>query len=167
MVPWIISLLIALVPNPPKETDYTAVARAIDAAAHEFPLPGEDGVVEMATELSVLAWAEGGMRVDAVAQDYAGFSWGLWQIHESNFKRLGISRLDAMNPMVAAKAAAKLILESHRICRKEPVANQLAEYAAGLGRCDIPEGVQASQVRMGRAQRLLKEHPPRWSNLNE
>ena len=162
MLQWILSLMIFACPTAPRY-DFMDIAKAIDVAAHEAPLyKSDDGVERTVVELVAVGAWESAFKADAVASDWAGFSRGWAQVHDSNLPRLGITLIDAVTPLPAAKAALKLMAESHRICRHLPLEDQLSEYASGRALCDTPEGLRDSKNRMGLAARLLRVKGPRW-----
>lgn len=167
MVPWLIACVVALnAALYPRTTVSDAVAvdiaQSVNEAAHAFPLPGDNGVVETAIELVTLAGVEGHFDPDAVAIDYAGWSASYFQIHVTNAHRLGLTTYDLFDSFKTARAAAFLIVESHRVCSKYPDDYALSMYAVGRGRCTEPQGVKLSRVRMGLAHWLLRTHPVYW-----
>jgi len=166
---WITSVLLALAtalyPRTPVP-DLRELARAIDVAAHKTPLPGEDGVVEMAVELSVLAATEGHLRADAVGVDFYGTSMGAWQIHETTLGYLGATREDTFDLEVAARLAAKLVKKSHEVCRARAWEERLAWFASGGPTCSVTEGLAASRRRMRLAEWVQASHPAYWTEAN-
>lgn len=163
MVAWILSMMLLCAPAGVNTSRFWEVAEAIDVASHETPLyQTDDGVERTAAELVALAYYESRFDPMAVASDWAGFSWGLFQEHETNFPRLGITWRDAVTPLPAARAALVLLAESHRICRGRPLEEQLSEYASGRGTCSTPEGLRDSRVRMRLAASLLRRQPAYW-----
>lgn len=164
---WILALLVLAAPPDASRPDFEEIATAIDVAAHEAALyPGEDGVARTVAELVAVAARESHLRPGAAASDWAGFSYGLYQIHETNFASLGITWVDATTPLPASRAALKLLAESHRVCRALPLEDQLSDYASGMGRCDVPEALRASRNRMTLAAWLLARQPVRWVDLS-
>lgn len=154
---WILALLVLAAPPDAAKKDFDEIADAIDEAAHESPLYAtDDGVERTVAELVAIAVRESHLRPYAVGVDWAGFSYGLFQIHETNFARLGIDWKDAMTPGAAARAALVLLAESHRVCRERPLEEQLAHYASGGPTCDVPAGLAASRNRMALAGRLAR-----------
>jgi len=157
MVPWILRCLhvlaLSLYPTTP-EPPLDETARAIDVAAHQVPLDGDDGVVEMARELAVLAATEGHLRPDAVARDRFGESYGLFQLHETTLRWLRRPKEDAFDPVTAALIAAVLIRKSHAVCAKAGKGAELGWYASGGPTCSVPEGLAASARRMRLAASL-------------
>jgi hypothetical protein len=154
---WILALFALCAPPDASRGDFPEIARAFDVAAHEAPLYAtDDGVERTVRELVALATRESHLRPDAMGADWAGFSFGLFQIHETNFPRLGITWHEAISPLASARIALKLLAESHRVCRARPLAEQLGHYASGGPTCDVPEGLAASRNRMALAERLAR-----------
>lgn len=170
MYPWILALLVLAAPPDASRADFPEIAQAIDVAAHESPLyVTEDppvGVARTVAELVAVATRESHLRPDAIGSDYAGFSYGLFQVHETNFSRLHLTWRQAITPLDATRAALVLLAESHRICRGRPIEEQLSEYASGRGRCDTPEGLRDSRNRMALARSLLARRPPYWTDTS-
>jgi hypothetical protein len=168
MIPWLCGCLAALhallYPQEPHAA-FIDIAHVIDDAAHATPLGGDDGLVEMAAELAVLAATEGHLRREAEATDQWGRSASYFQVHESNAARLGLTYIDLFDPEKTAHAAAVLVFESHRVCAHFSPDSALAEYATGRGRCDEPLGVKLSRIRMGLARWLLQTHTPYWMEV--
>jgi hypothetical protein len=163
MEAWILALIALCAPHDASPDAFPEIAHAIDVASHEAPLYAEDdGVERTAAELVALAAREGHMRADAMAMDWAGFSFGLYQLHSTNFRRLGITWREADTPLEATRAALVLLAESHRVCHRRPLAEQLAHYASGGPSCDVPEGLTASRNRMALAAYLLRARPAFW-----
>ena len=165
---WIFSLMVLLQPAAPWRGTYERTARAIDDAAHEAPLyPGEDGVERTAALLVAVAWRESRFDPMARATDCCGESLGLFQVHGTNARRLGLMGVSELfDPLTNARAALALLAESLRICAKSLPDERLAEYASGLALCDVPEAVRDSRAKTRIAARLLREHPPFWSEAS-
>ena len=170
MFQWILALLVLAAPPDASREDFDAIAQAIDVAAHESPLyvtdEREDGVARTVVELVAVATRESHLRPDAIGSDYAGFSYGLFQLHETNFLRLHLTWREAIAPLAGTRAALVLLAESHRVCRGRPIEEQLSEYASGRGRCDTPEGLRDSRNRMALARSLLARRPPYWTDTS-
>ena len=194
MLPWISACLLALVHwlYPGAEIDSLGeqrIAEAIDSAAHEVPLADpldsvlttgldfweyDNGVVEMAAEMIVLALTEGHLDARAVGVDGFGSSYGAWQIHETTLEYalrkwvpqpqyLLSTPIDiALDARPAGVLAAHLIRESHLVCARRPIDERLAWYASGGPTCDVTEGLTASRRRMRLVRRMLHEHPVYW-----
>ena len=162
---WILALL-ALVATPESQRDrFGEIATAIETAASARPLySSDDGPQRTVAELVALAARESHLVVQAVGYDDYGRSFGLFQVHETNFDRLGVMAEETSDPMEAVSMALTLLAESHRVCRARPSEEQLSEYASGMGRCDTPEGIRDSRNRMHLASWLLKTRPPFWTS---
>jgi hypothetical protein len=81
----------------------------------------------------------------------------------SNLANLGLTKKEQLFDVETnLRAALKLMRISHRICRRRPPEDGLANYASGGGTCDVPEGLVASRRRMKLAATLLRRHRPRW-----
>jgi hypothetical protein len=93
-------------------------------------------------------------------------SVGLFQVHDSNARRLGLQGSDLFgqlfDPVTNARAAMVLLAESVRLCGKYPLEDQLAEYAVGRAICDAPAGLRDSRAKTKLAARLLRQRPVRW-----
>lgn len=167
MVAWIVSLILYLHGAVAASTAHQ-IAESIDAAAEARPLYRGDFAVERTiAELVAIAHREGHFEINAIGSDGFGESYGLYQIHETNLKRLGITREEALSdPKAQTEAALTLLRESHRVCHNVPLEEQLAHYASGRGRCDIPEAVADSRNRMQLALRLFARRP-RWIERHE
>lgn len=146
--------------------DGAALAAGIDAAAREHPLPGPDGVAEMARELAVLAATEGHFDAGAIGRDQFGVSLGAYQLHETTLRWLGRSYAEAFDPMASAEIAAGLIVKSHEVCAEREPAHALGWYASGGAGCDVPEGLAASERRMRYAERL-RAIPVYWAERRQ
>jgi hypothetical protein len=162
MAIWILSLMHLLVPQAPYADTFPATAAAIDKVAHEAPLyDDDDGIVRTAAELVALAYHESRFDPRAVAKDKS--SLGLTQIDVSNLTNLGLAKKEELfDAETNLRAALKLMRISHRICRRRPPEDGLANYASGGGTCTVPEGLIASRRRMKLAMDLLRKHPPQW-----
>jgi membrane-bound lytic murein transglycosylase MltF len=162
MAAWILSLMQLLVPQAPYVDTFPATAAAIEKVAHEAPLyDDDDGVVRTIAELVSLSFCES--HFDPRAVDKTKTSFGLTQIDASNLKNLGLtSKEQLFDPETNLRAALKLMRISHRLCRRHPPEERLANYASGGGTCSVPEGLVASRRRMKLAATLLRHHPPHW-----
>jgi hypothetical protein len=166
MAIWILSLMQLLVPHAPYADTFPATAAAIEKVAHESPLyDTDDGVVRTVAELVSLSFHES--RFDPRAIDKTKTSFGLAQVDASNLANLGLSRHEELfDPETNLRAAIKLMRISHRLCRRRPIEDGLANYASGGGTCSVPEGLKASRQRMRFAAALLRRHPPRWTDVS-
>lgn len=162
MTPWILSLILFLVPRAPFAATFQKTAESIDRVAHEAPLyPGEDGVERTAAELVAVAFFESHFDPKATFVEKDGStSTGLLQINSSNERWLGVNTTDLEDPETNLRAAVKLMKGSHRACRGRPWAEQLALFTSGDTECRA--GREASRHRLELAARLLREHPVYW-----
>jgi hypothetical protein len=162
MAIWILSLMQLLVPHAPYADTFPATAVAIDKLAHEAPLYDDDnGVVHTVADLVALSFHES--KFDPRAIDKTHSSFGLTQIDGSNLKSVGLTKIEQLfDPETNLRAALKLMRISHRLCRRRPLDERLANYASGGGTCSVPEGLVESRRRMRLSARLLRRHPPRW-----
>jgi hypothetical protein len=157
---WIVQLMLLLQPQAPWIDTYADTARAIDVAAHEFPLfEGEDGPSRTAAELVAIAWYEAKFNPRAVADDGSG-SVCLGQV---DVRGLGVSAeslLESVDNCVEAMLVR--IRESHRVCalRGRPPLERLGQYTGGGGACD--RGLEAARRRAGLADWLVRRWPVRW-----
>ena len=167
MIAWIVTLLVHLQASI-DVSSAERIAEAINHQAQISPLYSGDFAVEKTiVELVALAARESRFVVDAVGYDGFGESYGLYQIHETNLKRLQITRDEALHDADRQTFAALILLrESHRVCRASPLEEQLAHYASGRGRCDLPEALADSRNRMRLALHLLRRRP-RWIERRE
>jgi hypothetical protein len=160
MSAWILSLMLFLQPAAPWIDTYASTARAIDVAAHEFPLfEGEDGVSRTAAELVAIAWYESRFNPRAVAEDGSG-TVCLGQI---DVRGLGVSAeslLEDVRDCVEAMVARAR--ESHRVCtlRGRKYNERLGQYTGGGGGCD--RGLEAARRRGKLADWLVRRWPVRW-----
>lgn len=176
LTPWILASLLALHaivyprdPLPPSSA-LEELASAIDHAAHAQPLSSsatgeggeDDGVIEMAAELAVLAVVEGHLSVDAIGLDDFGESLGAFQIHETTLRWLAVPRRAAFDPRASAAIAAQLVAKSHAVCRARPREEALGWFASGGRGCSVPEGLAASRRRMALAAWVRQRVPMRW-----
>ena len=163
---WIVALILSCCPQAPRAT-LDEVADAIDIAAHEVPLYStDDGVERTVAELVAVASFESRFDPNAIAEDWAGFSYGLFQIHETNFARFHIGPKRARNPLDSARVALLLLRESHNLCGYLPLEDRLSEYASGRGLCSTREGLEDSRRKMAVVKRLLSLKIPRWIDLS-
>ena len=165
MTPWILACLTALSSwlYPAERIEPSRdLAEAIDVAAHAHPLPGDDGLPEMARELAVLSATEGHFAARAEGPDQFGVAFGAWQIHESTLRWMGRTPEDASDYGAGALLAAELVARSHSVCRRREHLDALGWYASGGPGCAVPEGLAASARRVKLADRLRREVPTVW-----
>lgn len=159
MNPWITLLILAVMPR-----GYVAnprVVEAIDVASSTRPLyAGESGPTKTAALLVAILSRESRFEFDAVGRDDLGESYGLGQIHESNLRRLRLTREMALEPLPNLLGTLTLIQESFRACRGSPEFDRLAMYAAGRGRCFDPWAIRDSRYKSQLAKRLAAVPPP-------
>ena len=148
---WLLHLMLLCAPADAPLWRFDEIADAIHDAS--------EGDAEHAAVLVALAAREGHFNPDAVAADHAGYSWGLYQIHESNFGWLGITWDDATSALSSSPIALRLVEESRRVCRARPEEERLAWYAAGGPTCDVPEGLADSRNRVALEKWLLRTSP--------
>jgi len=160
MVTWILGLIVALQGASPWSDTYVATARAIDEAAHLFPVyPGEDGPAKTAVELVAISFFESHFNPKALAEDGSG-TVCLGQIDIRGLPYSAAELLDDVRSCVEAMILR--IRESHRVCRlahRRPE-ERLGQYTGGGAACS--RGLDASRRRARLADYLIKAHPPRW-----
>lgn len=162
MTAWIAALLVLCVGTSTYVPD-PRVVRAVDRVAHLHPLfRGDDGVVRTAAYLVAISHREGHLDPEALSTDEFGVAAGLGQISQTNFKRLGVTLEDMLDPEKNLLATATLLEESLRICKDSPPEERLAEYAGGRGNCTFPEAVRDSRNRVALAEYLLRAKRPTW-----
>lgn len=157
---WILQLMLALQGSAPWIDTYPSTARAIDRAAHLFPVyDGEDGVSRSAAELVAIAWYEAKFNPRAVAADGSG-SVCLGQVDVRGLGVRAESLLESVDDCVEAMLVR--IRESHRVCalRGRPPLERLGQYTGGGGGCD--RGLEAARRRAGLADWLVRRWPVRW-----
>lgn len=159
MIPWILALIRLCAPSDAPKERFNDVATAIDEVAKE-----EGDNVALVPVLVALAARESRFDPHALGHDEFGHSWGLYQHHETNFPRAGLTPELIVDPLVATITAAWMIEQSRAVCRHHPREEQLGWYASGGPTCDVPEGLEASRNRMRLADQLLRERPPFWSS---
>jgi membrane-bound lytic murein transglycosylase MltF len=162
MTAWIAALFVLCVGTSTYVPD-PRVVLAVDRVAHAHPLfTGDDALLRTTVLLVSISHREGHLNPEASSTDAYGEAVGLGQIHETNFKRLGVTRTDMLDPEKNLEATATLLEESLRICRDSPPEERLAEYAAGRGDCTSREAVADSRNRVALAEYLLRARRPTW-----
>jgi hypothetical protein len=160
---WILSLIYKLEPKPACGENCISIARSMSDWSIKNPLfvtrGSVDGKAETGSLLVALSWHESRF-VEDVKGDHKT-SFGLYQINfdtaklvETKAKREDLIEVDSATPI-----ALRLIKESMKICKDEPLQYQLAWYAWGRDGCHR-EGFVKSMHRIQLAQRLYKENPP-------
>jgi hypothetical protein len=160
MVAWILTMMVALQGAAPWLDTYPTTARAIDRAAHAFPVyEGEDGPARTAAELVAIAWYESRFNPRAVAEDGSG-TVCLGQIDVRGLGVAAEALLESVNDCVEAMLAR--IRESHRVCalRGRERVERLGQYTGGGGACD--RGLRAARARAKLADWLVTRWPVRW-----
>jgi len=160
MAAWILSLMLFLQPAAPWLDTYPSTARAIDRAAHAFPVyEGEDGVSRTAAELVAIAWYESRFNPRAVAEDGSG-TVCLGQIDVRGLGVAAEALLESVDNCVEAMLAR--VRESHRVCalRGRGPLERLGQYTGGGGECD--RGLRAARARAKTAEWLVRRYPVRW-----
>jgi Transglycosylase SLT domain len=161
MVAWILVLMIALQPRAPWRDTYEQTATAIADVVENEPalFTGPEAKERTAALLIGLSWAES--RFDPKAIGDHGRSVGLYQLFGANLPTPeGFKRNDILgNQVNATKVALRMLRESMSVCRKRPVGEQLGWYASGDGQCS--KGLSESRYRVGLAQKVFKQHPPK------
>jgi len=159
MVPWILSLMVALQATAPWSYTYRDTAVAIDRAAHAQPLwDDEDGVARTAALLVATSFFES--RFDPHAIDDTGTTFCLGQVDPRGVFATPQALLH--DTPLCVGTMLLLMHESFRVCalRGRPELDRLGQYTGGGGRCD--RGLRESRLRAGLAAALLRAHPPRW-----
>jgi hypothetical protein len=177
---WVLSLLTALAPQAPWTDTYGASARAIARVSLARPLfQGASGPAKTGALLAAVGLFESSLRPDAegdCTKDGKGVksvsgrcppgatphSWCFFQVNESNFATLGITRAQIQGSVeVCADAAIELAHVSFGICRARPLEDRLAQYAAGKGGCGGPngEGLAESRHRVTKGRWLFERFP--------
>lgn len=160
---WILLVLQSIQPHAPQASRYEEIAHAIDDVAHVAPVyDSNDKYERTAAELIAVVRFESSFDPDAVGDH--GQSIGLGQIGVSNLHRLGLSKSDLFDVRKNLLATAKMLRESHRVCRGRPIEEQLAAYATGRGLCDVSEGRSDSIHRMQYARWILRTYRPFWTD---
>lgn len=168
---WVLSLLVSMQPKAPWRDTYERTAQAIAKVSIESPLfGGEDGPMRTAAIMSSVAWFESTLKPDA-AGDCADRkadgtckpggtprSFCLFQIHESNFSALGVTRAQIQSDVdTCARAAIRMMHASFSVCRDQPVEDRLGQYASGGETC---AGLAASRSRIRKGMWLFRSKRP-------
>lgn len=168
---WILNLILTLQPSAPWSETYGRTAEAIARVSEASPVfAGEDGPARTAAMLVALAWFESSFRPDAAgdcdrkqpngmcAPGGRPRSFCLFQIGESNFAALGVTREQVQTDVdVCADAAIRMVRISFQVCRARPLEDRLGHYASGGSSCD---GVAASRNRIRKGMWLFRSTPP-------
>lgn len=170
---YVLAMMLALEPSSPWRESFEDTAAAIAREAHRSPLPGL-GEQRTAALLVSLAWFESTFRPDAegdclgrdgvVVESLSGRcppgsrprSFGLYQVHESNFAALRITKADVVRADTATPIALRLVAASFRACAGRPIEERLSQYAGGGGTC--PKGLDARRKSAHRVERAVSLH---------
>ncbi len=141
---------------------YEAIATDIAKVAldeNEVPLfAGEDGRTQTALLVASIASYESHFRADVDegrARGDKGISVCIMQIQVHGKTAEGWTAKDLIDDRAKCVAAGlHLVRESFTMCKHMPLRHRLAGYTSG--RC---EGDPASESRIGRAVKWMKEHP--------
>ena len=182
---WILVLMTYLAPSAPWKDTYAGTAAVIAQTSASSPLfEGRLGSLKTAVLYVALAWFESSLRPDAegdctddkthkAVASIGGrcpagatpHSFCLFQVSETNFASLGVSREQVQSSVdVCTDSASKMAHASFAICRTagRPLDERLGNYAYGRGTCGGPkgEGLSESRHRMTKATWLFKNHGP-------
>lgn len=160
---------------------YDDTADAISIVATLMPLfPGADGPLRTAAVLASVQWFESNGNVaalgDCLRKDDKGRclidkatgenigdpqSFGLYQIGQSNFYSLGVTRDDMTTSTVSQTFAAReMMRRSFVVCRGRAEDDLLGNYASGGSTCG---GLEKSGHRMRKAKWLFDRSKERAS----
>lgn len=147
MIAWIVSLMVVLQPVAPWRDSYETTAQGILRGATEEPLfEGEYGILRTVALDVSLAWFESRFDVRAVGDK--GKSRGLYQVQAKEVSE---------NAYLQTLQANRMVRESFKVCRRQPLEERLGWYAAGGLGCS--RGLRESRHRVWKAQWLLKNFP--------
>ena len=152
---WVLAMMLAAQPNAPWRASYEKTAEAIAKVASAKPLFSErsGGADRTAALIVSVAWFEGTFRPDAegdheclerdrerrCVRKGAPRSFCTMQVHESNFRALGVTReLLTTDIEACIDAGVRMMRVSFTICRNEPEDHRLDQYATGGGGCMRP-----------------------------
>ena len=160
MSAWILLLMIGLQPSAPWADTYATTANAIAKAAEAEPLfAGEDGPARTAALLVAVAKFESNFKPGALGDKST--SVGLWQINQSNFAGLGITKAELLADRdLEVRAALSMMRASFKVCAARKAEDWLGHFASGGATCTNVGGLIASRHRVGLAIRLFRDHPP-------
>jgi len=141
---------------------YEAIATDIAKIAldeNEQPLfAGEDGRTQTALLVASIASFESHFRADVdegKARGDNGVSWCLMQVQVHGKTAEGWTGAELVNDRTKClKAGLHLIRESFAMCKHMPLRHKLSGYTVGTCGSDT-----ASEWRVGRAVKWMKEHP--------
>lgn len=143
-----LAMMLRAQPSAPWADTYPSTAKAVAEAAHASPVfAGGDGEQRTVALLVSMAWFESTFNPAAVGDN--GRSVCLFQIHETNWKWLGVTREALQDVRVCARTAVRMVHQSFRVCRARPLEERLGWYAAGGPDCT--RGLSPSRHRVRKA----------------
>ena len=144
----VLRTMLSLQPEAPWKDTYELTSEVIAQMSQDEPLfRGDDGPMRTAAVLVSLGWFEGRFRQDAVNAKEG--SYCMFQVNQSNFKALGVTREQIQsNFVVCTRAALEMAKVSGHVCSRRPREEFLGHYASGGDTCG---GVRASVNRMRKA----------------
>jgi len=159
-----LAMMVSAQPTAPWRATYQSTADAFAKSAASDPLFDDvDGPERTVAFYVGLAWFESTLKPDAVGDK--GHSVCLFQINDSNFEGLGVTRDTLLNGVrdgervvrtpqeVCTGAANRMIRRSFHVCRARPLDERLGWYAAGGPDCD--RGLTQSRHRVRKSQWLF------------
>lgn len=158
------------VENVPWKDTYPTTAAAFAKAANSNPLfQGEDGPAKTLSVLVSVATFESALRPDAKGdcdkKDRNGMclpgarphSFCAFQIHETNFATLGVTRDQLLTDIdLCTQSALRLMRQSFRLCRGKTDENLLNQYTTGGPVCVKPTKDEGAH-RMRKAKWLFNK----------
>lgn len=172
--PWIVAMMVLAEPKSPRRADFDRIAEANARISNESPLfAGDDGPLKTAALIASVEWFESRFTIDAAgdcpektrwgtcAPGSTPVSFGLGQLHRSNFAMLGVTREAITSDVdVATKAIHTMLRKSFAVCHARPVDERLAWYAGGGPTCpDNADATRKSVHRWRKAVWLLGKVP--------
>ena len=156
MTKWILFLMLLLEPKSPHRATFDATAAAIAKVAADSPLfAGPLGADRTAALMVSVAWFESRFQPDAVGD--GKHSYCAFQINDSNFKALGVTKDDLQRDVLAcARAAREMMRRSIQACAQRGGDDILNHYAVGGDGCADSE---KGRHRVRKARWLLANHP--------
>lgn len=158
---WVLLAMLRVQPTAPWIDTYPSTAEAIATAATDEPLfQGEDGAKKTAAILTSVAWYEGTFKQNAegdhikLADGRKGRprSFCTMQIHETNFRYLGVTKDQVQEDIgVCIRSALRLMRISFTLCKQKGFEHLLDQYTTGTGGCRAPkknEGVHRMRKGM-------------------
>lgn len=147
----VLAWMISLQPYPSLQGGYAEVASGIADGCEAESLFGDK--YKCAATMTSLAYFESTFRLSAIGDK--GRSLGLFQVQTAT------AHLPAFfltgEASTQTRVAIGLVLQSLHICRRSPLHERLAWYAAGGNGCSShPDAVNKSRHRMALAAKLLR-----------